>query len=158
MSPSQNKPVKPNINIFGGISLCYFLTLNISLFCNYVHATWPRGSRKSTIRAAVRACVRVRVFMKQDTANYKFIKQQHRGTSQSNPVLNSIDTNRKMRIYHETPRCEKDVKERWGGRGPLLQKHGSDFGTISRWKQPFQMFSSSYFSVAWQCSLLLLTT
>lgn len=54
--------------------------------------------------------------MKQDTANYKFIKQQHRGTSLSNPVLNSIDTNRKMMIYHETRPCEKDVNKRRGGR------------------------------------------
>lgn len=50
--------------------------------------------------------------MKQDTANYKFIKQQHMGTSQSNPVHNSIGTNRKMMIYHETQRCEKDVMGR----------------------------------------------
>lgn len=48
--------------------------------------------------------------MKQDTANYKFIKQQHRGTSQSNPVHNSIDINRKMIVCQETPWCEKDVK------------------------------------------------
>ncbi len=55
-------------------------------------------------------CACLWVFMKQDTANYKFIKQQHRGTSQSNPVLNLIDKNRKTMVYHETPWCEKDVR------------------------------------------------
>lgn len=48
--------------------------------------------------------------MKQDTANYKFIKQQRGGTSQSNPVLNLIDKNRKMMVYHERPWCEKAVR------------------------------------------------
>lgn len=51
--------------------------------------------------------------MKQDMANYKFIKQQYGGTSQSNPVI-FIDTNRKMTVYNEAQWCEKDLKEKWG--------------------------------------------
>lgn len=50
--------------------------------------------------------------MKQDTANYKFIKQQQRGTFEFNLVLNSIDTNRKIMAYQGPPWCEKNVKER----------------------------------------------
>lgn len=61
----------------------------------------------------------------------KFIKQQHRGTSQSNPVLNSIDTNRKMMAYDETLWCETDVKERRAGRRMLLQKHACNYRTRS---------------------------
>lgn len=45
-----------------------------------------------------------------------FIKQQHKGTSHSNPVLNSKDTNRKMMAYDETVWCETHVKERRAGK------------------------------------------
>lgn len=63
-----------------------------------------KQKHKPIIRAAVPVWMSVSLY---ETGHSQlqfinFIKRQHRGTSLSNPVLNSIDTNRKMMAYDES--------------------------------------------------------